>query len=74
MVREQRVLRGGSPLSVAVTIKVYSARSEWRSGDDENSSPVFGFRENRSALGPKRNADGMSVQKHSGEERVDLCF
>lgn len=52
MVREQEVLRGGSPLSVAVTVKVYSARSEWLRGDDERSSPVFGFKEKRSALGP----------------------
>lgn len=49
------MLRGGSPLSVAVTVSVYSARSEWLRGDDERSSPVFGFREKRSALGPGRD-------------------
>lgn len=57
MVREQEVLRGGSPLSVAVTVRVYSARSEWLRGDDERSSPVFGFKEKRSALGPGRDRE-----------------
>lgn len=52
MVREQEVLRGGCPLSVAVTISEYSARSEWLSAEAECSSPEFGFREKRSALGP----------------------
>lgn len=51
-VREQEVLRGGRPLSVAVTVRAYTACSEWLSGDDERSSPVFVFKEKRSALGP----------------------
>lgn len=49
------MLRGGSPLSAAVTVSMYSARSEWLSGDDECSSPVLGFKEKRSALGPAKN-------------------
>lgn len=46
------MLRGGRPLSVAVTVRAYTACSEWLSGDDERSSPVFVFKEKRSALGP----------------------
>lgn len=57
MVSKQEVLRGGSPLSVAVTVRVYSARSEWLRGDDDRSSPVFGFKEKRSALGPGRDRE-----------------
>ena len=57
MASEQEVLRGGSPLSVAITVRVYSARSEWLRGDDERSSPVFGFKEKRSALGPGRDGE-----------------
>lgn len=63
MVSEQEVLRGGSPLSVAVTVRVYSARSEWLRGDDDRSSPVFGFKEKRSALGPGRDTESrLSVE------------
>lgn len=62
MVREQEVLRGGCPLSVAVTVSEYSARSEWLRAEDECSSPEFGFREKRSALGP------------SEEENMHLTF
>ena len=65
MAREQEVLRGGSPLSVAVTVSAYSARSEWLRGDDERSSPVFGFKENRSALGP---GGRHRIQSFTGDE------
>lgn len=55
--REQEALRGGSPLSVAVAVRAYSARSERLRGDEERSSPVFGFKEKRSALGPGRHGE-----------------
>jgi len=61
MVREQEALRGGSPLSVAVTVREYSARSEWLRGDDERSSPVIAFKEKRSALGPLGDRKGQTL-------------
>lgn len=54
------MLRGGSPLSAAVTVSMYSARSEWLSGDDERNSPVLGFKEKRSALGPGKDSQNLS--------------
>lgn len=62
-VREQEVLRGGSPLSAAVAVSVYSARSEWLSGDDERNSPVLGFKEKRSALGPGKDKPNLSPRR-----------
>lgn len=65
MVREQEVLRGGSPLSVAVTVSVYSARSEWLRGDDERSSPEIGFKEKRSARGPRKVEHNFNMRKNT---------
>ena len=45
-------LIGGDPRSEADTVSVYSAFSEDLRGEAERSSPVFGFREKRSALTP----------------------
>lgn len=42
----------GAPRSVAMTVKLYSAFSARLRGDEERSSPVFGFKEKRSALEP----------------------
>lgn len=46
-------LRGARPRSEAVTMKLYSAQSDWLRGEAERSSPVVGLRVKRSALGPE---------------------
>lgn len=72
MVREQEVLRGGSPLSVAVTVSAYSARSEWLRGDDERSSPEMGFKEKRSALGPGKGRMFKQKMMYVGDENKQI--
>lgn len=46
-------LRPGVPWSAAITVKAYSARSAHLRGEAVLSSPLFGWREKRSALGPE---------------------
>lgn len=62
------MLRGGSPLSAAVTVSMYSARSEWLSGDDERNSPVLGFKEKRSALGPGEERQNLSRDEDGDDD------
>lgn len=68
------MLRGGSPLSVAVTVSMYSARSEWLRGDDERSSAVFGFKEKRSALGPGTKPELMMMYTEKYTPNIFVCL
>lgn len=57
-------LRPGVPWSAAVTVNMYSARSNHLRGAAVLSSPLVGFREKRSALGPSDDRNGGIKRCH----------